>query len=143
MTKEHLISLLNSDLVNEYKHMHFYLFSSFVVQGLHRQELAEFLYDSAKSEMEHIKEFSHVIIGMGGVPICPYRSIPHLTNAKDILQYALDMENEVVSNYTQRIVDTNVLGGIEGKFIEIFLENQLLDSKNDAIHIEQMLKDLN
>jgi ferritin len=43
MTKQQLIEKLNGDLKNEYTHMHFYLQSSFIIEGLHRAEIGEWL----------------------------------------------------------------------------------------------------
>src|SRR5690349_11181780 len=104
MNKQWIIKLLLDDLKNEYKHMHFYIYSSCRVQGLHREEMSEFLYEAAQSEMNHIKEFSNIIIGLGDSPhIENHLFVNAYTDIKAILQYAIDMENEVVNNYTNRI----------------------------------------
>ena len=66
MIKEDIIALLNSDLRNEYAHMHFYLNSAIIIKGLHREELREFLLESAASEMVHVREFGDLILGLGG-----------------------------------------------------------------------------
>src|SRR5690242_11079477 len=106
MNKEKMVELLNSDLGNEYKHMHFYLHSAIVVAGLHREELREFLLEEAQGEMLHIQQFGELILGLDGTPstdVKEFRS--DLTSPTDILGYALAMEEEVVFNYTQRMYD--------------------------------------
>jgi hypothetical protein len=56
------------------------------------------------------------------------------------------MENEVVSNYVKRIEQASALqdnGGQDkddGKYIELFLEDQILDSRGDADNILEMLE---
>jgi bacterioferritin (cytochrome b1) len=140
MTKDEMIARLNGDLRNEYKHMHFYLQSSFLVRGLHREELSEYLADHAKSEFEHVQQFAKVIVGLGGVPDTNPNSFPNLTDPQEILEYALQMEDEVVSNYVQRMKDAQSLGGVDGAYVEIFLEDQILDSRGDADHLREMVK---
>jgi len=147
MTLDEMIVKLNEDLCIEYKHWNFYMQSMANVQGLHREEIGEFLKKEATGEMTHIEEFKRLIIGLGGMPttnVAPFAH--HLTTPKDILEYALVMEDEVVSNYVYRIDDATALqenGGtdkIDGKYIELFLEEQILDSRADADHIREMLK---
>lgn len=139
MNKETLINLLNNDLKNEYKHMKFYLSNSFSVTGLHREEYREYLFNQAKSEMEHVREFSEMIIGLGGVPINENNEFPVFACPKDILKYALQMELEVVDNYVQRIEDAKNLNGADGTYVEIFLEEQIMDSRKDADNLKQIL----
>lgn len=137
-----IIELLKKDLVNEYSHMHFYLFASTVVKGLCRNEMSEFFADAAKSEMEHIREFSHVLLSYNIETPSQFIGVPYMkTDAKSLLEYAIKLEDEVVENYTLRIRQASNLDNSDGKFLEIFLENQLLDSKNDSIHMKQMLKE--
>lgn len=135
-----MINKLNDDLRNERKHMGFYLQSSCLIRGLHREELSEYLVEHAKSEFEHIQQFAKVIVGLGGIPDQRTNPYPDLTDAKEILEYALHMENEVVDNYAQRIKDAENLGGSDGVFLGIFLEDQLLDSRTDADHIREMVR---
>ncbi len=140
MTLDHFISLLNSDLSNEYKHMFFYLQSSFLVEGLHREELHEYLAKHAHSEFEHVQEFAKIIVGLGGIPTTHVNEFPNIGDPKSILEYALKMEEEVVANYVQRMDNARQLSGVDGAFVEIFLENQIQDSRMDADHLKMMVK---
>jgi len=141
------VGKLNQDLANEYKHWNFYIQAMTNVQGLHREEIGEFLKKEAAGEMLHIEEFKRVIIGLGGKPTTNAAPFAHdIVTPKEILEYALVMEDEVVWNYVHRIDDAVMLqenGGIDkvhGKYVELFLEDQILDSRNDADHIREMLK---
>ena len=66
LTLETFVTLMEADLANEYKHMMFYLHSSIVVQGIHREELQEFFRKEPQSEMSHVEEFSKMLLGVGG-----------------------------------------------------------------------------
>ena len=141
MTKEQMIALLNGDLRNEYMHLHFYLHSAAMVAGLHRAELKEFLVEEAEGEFKHVQEFADLIVGLGGVPDTIHNPFPtNLTCPWEILKHALFMEDTVVANYAERMGQAEELGGPDGRWIEAFLENQIIDSRKDADHIRQMLK---
>lgn len=141
MTKDKMIALLNNDLRNEYMHMHFYLHSASMVAGLHRAELREFLLEQAASEMKHIQEFSDLIIGLGGFPQCMPNDFPNdLVCPMEILRHALAIEDQVVENYAARMDQAAEMGGADGKWIEAFLENQIIDSRQDADHIRKMIQ---
>lgn len=136
-----MIDLLNSDLGNEYKHMHFYLYSAIVINGLHREELREFLMEEAQGEMQHVQQFGDLILGLGGIPSTDVKEFrTDFTFPTDILSYALSMEEEVTKNYVQRMADAALLGGVDGKWIEIFLEDQLMKSRKDVDHLKQLIK---
>lgn len=142
MTKQELIDKLNRDLSNELKHMCFYLHSALMVQGLHREEIKEYCFAHAASEMKHVQEFGEKIVGMGGMPTTHVNQFPtDLTCPHAILQYALEMEDEVVANYVQRMDDAaNCESKVDGRVIEIFMENQIDDSRADADHLREMVK---
>lgn len=153
MNIEELFSLLNEDLNREYSHWHFYISSASSVTGLHREEISEFLVEQAKGEMQHIIEFKKLLHGLINrrnlnkqVSTNVANFLNNLNCPKEILTEALRMEDEVVKNYSQRIKDACSLQEnseedcVDGKFIEIFLEDQLEDSRKDADEIRMMIK---
>lgn len=150
-----ILELLIEDLSREYSHWNFYLQSATSITTLHRSEIGEFLLEQAKEEMTHIEEFKRVLHGIItrrnlsiSVPTKIAEFKNNLNCPKQILEEALRMEDEVVSNYVQRIEDANKLqenGGedkIDGKFLELFLEDQILDSRSDADNIRMMIKEI-
>ncbi len=139
MTKSEMIDLLNSDLSNEYKHMHFYLHSSFMIEGLHRAELGEFLREQSESEFQHVQQFAKMIVGLGGIPTTTFKSFPTLTSPLEILRYALSMEREVLENYIVRQKQALELGGVDGAYIDNFFDEQILDSRSDADELKQLI----
>jgi len=150
-----IVKNLSQDLSREYSHWNFYLQSATSLKGLHREEIGEFLLDQAKEEMGHVEEFKRLLHGLivrrnldCKVPtvVAPFNN--NLSDCTQILQAALKMEDDVVSNYVTRIEEACKLqenGGedaIDGKCIELFLEDQILDSRKDADHIRMMLSNV-
>jgi ferritin len=142
VTRAELISLLNGDLMRERTHMSFYLYAASQVTGSGRVELSEFFMGQAASEMKHVKEFQDVILELGGevsqvaVEWCHN---PKYSDPATLLGFALSLEDEVVEHYTMQIRAAEKLGGSEGQYVALFLEDQLLDSKTDAANIRRML----
>jgi bacterioferritin (cytochrome b1) len=141
-----LLAKLNTDLKNEWRHLRFYLYHAGAVTGLHAHELKEFLQESAKGEMEHVGQFIDMIIGLGGEATTESLDFPKLSDPRDILQFAGTIEAEVVKNYVERIAQLDTLTDdndqilIDKKWLEIFLEKQIEDSRQDLDHLRQLLK---
>lgn len=148
MTEDSAISLqdivrsLLEDLKNEWTHMRFYLYHASAVTGLHRHEYKELFLKEAASEMQHVLEFSDCLRGLGVEPHADSHDFPRLSDPKDIVAFALKMEEQVVSNYAERIDQAEELGGTQGHWLEIFLEKQLEHSREDVDEYRQMLKGL-
>lgn len=140
MTKDEMIVLLNDDLKNEWMHLRFYLFHASQVTGLHSHEYKELLLGHAAGEMKHITEFSDMIIGLGGHPTEESNQFFKYSSPLEIIQYALEMESKVVENYTQRIKQAEELGGVDGQWLEIFLEKQVEHSRQDVDQFRQILR---
>jgi endonuclease III-like uncharacterized protein len=86
-----------------------------------------------------------MLFGLGTIPTTDNYAFPLLNDARAILEYACDMEAEVVQNYTQRIAQLDEIKNTpetaaNKKWIEIFLEKQIEDSRQDLDHIRQILK---
>jgi len=148
-----LFEELNNDLKNEIKHMMFYLHSASNITGIESIEIKEFLLKQAASEMGHVGAFSDMLVGLGITPNKAGYDFPTLTKSKEILEYALQMELEVIKNYTNRIKWCENLGNtdsanncnandkdVDYSWIVIFLEEQIMDSRKDADLIKQLLK---
>lgn len=143
MLLDQMIELLNIDLRNEWKHLHFYLACASRLTGLHAHEYKEVFLKAAQSEMGHVTAFTDLIIGLGGVPShepAPYELFERPEYA---LKYALKMEEEVVANYVQRQKDTQRMeekDAVNAGWIDVFLDGQIQDSREDADHLKQIIK---
>jgi bacterioferritin (cytochrome b1) len=145
MTLNEMIDLLNSDLTNEWKHLRFYLHHASLVTGLHAEEYKELLLEEAEQEMKHVTQFSDFVCGLGGYPTANSKEFTIFSNGsvRDILRYALEMEEEVVRNYVKRIEDAQELVNtdpVNARWIEIFLEKQIEDSRTDVDKLKQILR---
>jgi bacterioferritin (cytochrome b1) len=149
MNLSQLISLLNEDLAREYMHWHFYMNAAIRVQTLHRAEIQELMLEEAAGEMKHVEAFGKLIVGLGGTPTVKVASFESdITDPKIILEEALKMEEEVVTNYVQRMDDAEKLeslGGVDkvhGRYVHIFLEDQILDSRQAVDHYRELIAGL-
>lgn len=155
MKIEELVELLKSDLANEYAHWHFYMHAASAVRGLHRQEISEFFSEQAASEMEHVGQFRKLIQGLttrwslsSEVPssVGDFKRPAH--DPVELLQAALEMEDQVVKNYVLRHSQAEQIAEdasddrqrIDATYVALFLEDQILDSRGDADNILEMLK---
>ena len=143
MNLNEMIDILNEDLANEIKHLLFYSAHASSMTGPERLELQEFFIEQAKSELEHVQQFSNLIVGLGGIPESQPSSFNRYASGnKAILQEALRIEQDVVKNYALRIEQAQSMEGLieDKKYIEIFLEDQLKDSRSDIDNICQILR---
>lgn len=141
MKNEEMINLLNADLKNEWKHLRFYLYHASAVVGLHCEEYKELFLKEAAGEMTHITAFSDVIVGLGGTATHESNDFPLFEKPEEIINYALEMEEEVVKNYVERIKHAEQMENVvDGQWLEIFLESQIQDSREDVDHFRQIAK---
>lgn len=154
-----LFTHLNEDLQREFAHWHFYMNAATSVRGLHREEISEFLLKEAAGEQKHVEEFQRMLHGVKTRRGLDDLEVNHtamaseyavnLSDPVEILRYALQMEEKVVQNYVLRIDECcklqesgDIEDKVDGKYIELFLEDQILDSRGDADHIREMLEGL-
>jgi bacterioferritin (cytochrome b1) len=140
-----IVANLNEDLKNEWKHMQFYLYHAGAITGLHAHEYKEFLLEQAASEMKHVGQFSDLLFGLGVTPTTEINEFTKFKSAKLILESAAAMEEEVVNNYVQRIAQLSTVTfnssseAADAKWIEIFLEEQIKDSREDLDHLRRII----
>lgn len=141
MTLQQMLEALDLDLRNEYKHMNFYLYHATSLVGLHAEEYKEIFSEEAKSEMEHVKQFSNLLWGFNRQPSSLSGDFPLFTSVRPALQYAHDMEAEVVKNYATRINQCANLLEPDRTWITVFLEDQLAHSRRDVDRFKRLLSE--
>jgi len=139
MTQAEIVALLNADLKNEWKHLRFYLYHASAITGPHAEEYKEVFLKEAASELEHVTEFSDLIWGLGGEPTPTSNEFTLCTDVRQAVAYALEMEQEVVKNYAERIEQAETLPNPVGRWITIFLEDQLSHSQRDVDRFTRLL----
>jgi bacterioferritin (cytochrome b1) len=138
--------IMLSDLMNERKHMLFYLTAASTVSGLHREEYKELFEKEASGEMSHVVEFQNCILGLGvdlsaSTKVISNNDYIVSYDLIELLKYALAMEEEVVSNYAKRIAeDILLLDEPEKRWMEIFYEDQLEKSRKDVDNYKMILR---
>src|SRR2546423_2342880 len=103
MTRQQLIDRLNEDLSREYQAIIAYVIYSQVLKGPEYMSIAEELETHAKEELEHALIISKQIDYLGGMPTASAKPVKTSEDAREMLQFDLDNENETVANYRERV----------------------------------------
>jgi bacterioferritin len=110
VSREHLAELLNEDLAREYQAIIGYVVYSQVLTGAQYMDIAAQLEIHAKQELDQALILSRQIDYLGKMPAVTPKPVRTSKNAKDMLRYDLDNENETIRNYRDRIPQCEALG---------------------------------
>jgi len=110
ISREQLIGLLNEDLAREYQAIIAYVVYSQVLKGPEYMSIAKELETHAKEELEHALIISKQIDYLGGMPTVTAKAVKTSEDAREMLQFDLDNENETVRNYRERVRQCEALG---------------------------------
>jgi bacterioferritin len=110
VTRERLAELLNEDLSREYQAIIAYVVYSQVLKGAEYMDIADQLELHAKQELDHALMISRQIDYLGAMPTVTQKPVKTSKNAKDMLRFDLDNENETIRNYRDRIRQCELLG---------------------------------
>jgi bacterioferritin len=110
ISRDQLAELLNEDLSREYQAIIAYVVYSQVLSGAEYMDIATQLELHAKQELDHALIISRQIDYLGKMPAVTPKPVRTSKNAKDMLRYDLDNENETIRNYRDRIRQCEALG---------------------------------
>ena len=110
ITRERLAELLNEDLSREYQAIISYVVYSQVLKGAEYMDIADQLEIHAKQELDHALMISRQIDYLGKMPAVTPKPVRTSKNAKDMLRFDLENENETIRNYRDRIRQCEALG---------------------------------
>src|SRR6202034_1707984 len=110
ISRDRLASLLNEDLSREYQAIIAYVVYSQVLSGAQYMDIAAQLEIHAKQELDHALILSRQIDYLGKMPAVTPKPVRTSKNAKEMLRYDLDNENETIRNYRDRIRQCETLG---------------------------------
>ena len=110
ITRERLAELLNEDLSREYQAIIAYVVYSQVLKGAEYMDIADQLEIHAKQELDHALMISRQIDYLGKMPAVTPKPVRTSKNAKDMLRFDLENENETIRNYRDRIRQCEALG---------------------------------
>ena len=110
ISRDRLAELLNEDLSREYQAIIAYVVYSQVLSGAEYMDIAAQLESHAKQELDHALILSPQIDYLGKMPVVTPKPVRTSKNARDMLRYDLDNENETIRNYRDRIPQWEALG---------------------------------
>lgn len=110
ISRDRLAELLNEDLSREYQAIIAYVVYSQVLSGAQYMDIAAQLELHAKQELDHALILSRQIDYLGKMPTVTAKPVRTSTDAKEMLRFDLDNENETVRNYRDRIRQCEALG---------------------------------
>ena len=110
ITRKQLIDFLNEDLAREYQAIIAYVVYSQVLKGAEYMSIAQELEKHAGEELQHAITIAKQIDYLGKMPAASPKPVRTSKNAKDMLRYDLDNENETIRNYRDRIPQCEALG---------------------------------
>jgi bacterioferritin len=110
ITREQLADLLNEDLAREYQAIIAYVVYSQVLKGAEYMNIADQLKVHAQQELSHALILSKQIDYLGKMPTVAPKKVRTSEDAKEMLRFDLDNENETIVNYRVRIRQCEALG---------------------------------
>ena len=110
ITRDRLAELLNEDLSREYQAIIAYVVYSQVLSGAQYMDIAAQLEIHAKQELDHALTLSRQIDYLGKMPTVTPKPVRTSEDAKEMLRFDLDNENETIRNYRDRVRQCEALG---------------------------------
>jgi bacterioferritin len=110
ISREHLAELLNEDLAREYQAIIGYVVYSQVLSGAQYMDIAAQLEIHAKQELDHALIISRQIDYLGKMPAVTPKPVRTSQDAKEMLRFDLENENDTIRNYRDRVRQCEALG---------------------------------
>jgi bacterioferritin len=108
--RNQLTRLMNEDLASEYRSIVQYNQHLATLKGLEVQSLLAELKQHLGQELTHAMILAEQIDFLGGVPTVEVPTIPSVTETQAALQLDLELEEQQLERYRQRIEQTQELG---------------------------------
>jgi bacterioferritin len=110
ISRDRLAELLNEDLAREYQAIIAYVVYSQVLKGAQYMSIADQLQLHAAQELQHALTLSRQIDYLGIMPTVTPKQVRTSEDARQMLRFDLDNENETVRNYGDRVRQCEALG---------------------------------
>lgn len=133
---QELINGLNEDLRGEFQAVIMYRLFASMVQGPYRQELRTFFSNEIPEELTHAQLLADKISALGGTPVAEAAPVRVVSDAKQMLEVALEAELETIDRYLERREQAAEAGehGLAVQFDEI-----ISDETHHRDELRQML----
>src|ERR1700676_4376802 len=110
ISRDRLADLLNEDLSREYQAIISYVVYSQVLKGAEYMSIADQLEIHAQQELKHALIISRQIDYLGKMPSVTAKPVRTSEDAREMLRFDLDNENETIRNYRDRVRQCEALG---------------------------------
>jgi bacterioferritin len=110
ISRNKLAELLNEDLAREYQAIIAYVVYSQVLKGAEFMNIADQLETHAQQELKHALIISRQIDYLGKMPTVTPKPVRTSADAREMLRFDLNNENETIRNYRERIRQCEALG---------------------------------
>lgn len=110
ISRNKLAELLNEDLAREYQAIIAYVVYSQALKGAEFMNIADQLETHAQQELKHALIISRQIDYLGKMPTVTPKPVKTSEDAREILRFDLNNENETIRNYRERIRQCEALG---------------------------------
>jgi bacterioferritin len=110
ISRDRLAELLNEDLSREYQAVIAYVVYSQVLKGAEYMSIADQLQIHAKQELDHALTLARQIDYLGKMPTVTPKPVKTSEDAKQMLRFDLDNENETIRNYRERVRQCEAIG---------------------------------
>jgi bacterioferritin len=126
ISRDRLAELLNDDLAREYQAIIGYVVYSQVLKGAEYMDIADQLEIHAKQELDHALIISRQIDYLGKMPAVTPKPVRTSKDAKEMLRFDLENENETIRNYRARVRQCEALGefALAEQIRQILVEEQ-------------------
>jgi bacterioferritin len=110
MDQQELVTKLNEDLGLEYRSMVQYIQHITTIKGLEAQSILQELRAHLTQELQHALTLAEQIAFLGGVPSVAVPPIPIETEMEPALRLDLEIEDQQLQRYRERIEQAAELG---------------------------------
>src|SRR5438046_2223234 len=110
VARDRLAGLLNEDLAREYQAIIAYVVYSQVLSGAQYMDIAGQLEIHAKQELDHALILSRQNDYLGKMPAVVPKPVRTSKDAKEMLRFDLENENDTIRNYRDRVRQCEALG---------------------------------
>ena len=133
---DELIRGLNEDLRGEFQAVIMYRLFASMVQGHYRQELRAFFEREIPEELAHAQILADKISSLGGTPAAEAAPVKVVSDAKQMLQVALEAEIETLDRYVKRRKQAEEAGAYG---LAVQFDDLIADESNHRDELQQML----
>ncbi len=134
--RQALLEGLNHDLAGEYQAILMYIHYSAKLTGPYRRELRALFQAEITDEQGHAQFLADKIAALGGEPTTGARPVPHASQPREMLRYALAAEEQAVADYNARIRQAEGVGDLG---LKADLESQVADETRHKEELERII----